>query len=171
MKIDVSQIPISSLLKFKEEYYPLIINQEPLTNEAEENQLCLITYCYFTVNTSVLTEEQKDEILKKDEEGEIPEEMKTKIRQNLKVKCQRQKILYKGEVLELREIYGLDNKKSSEVNNQITIQPADQETIINGIQVDEEIQLPEETKALDVVEGFKFTDNNEKEDKVDISNV
>ena len=59
MKIDTSLMTLNHLLKFREDYSPLIINIETLNPNVQDelNQLCMVTYCYFKVDESIAKED------------------------------------------------------------------------------------------------------------------
>lgn len=106
---------LNHILKFKEDYFPLIINIETLNPniEDEHKRLCLVTYCYFRCTNPLVLETQLNDLCDKEliATYDFTEEENTlihQIKQSLEIVCQRQRILYYGEVLELHEIYGIE---------------------------------------------------------------
>jgi len=59
---------LNHILKFKEDYFPLIVNIETLNPsiEDEHKRLCLVTYCYFSCTLSAVTDEMIDDLCKKE---------------------------------------------------------------------------------------------------------
>ena len=57
--IDVSPVTLQEILKFKEDYYPIIISMESLNPSIidEEDKINLVTYCTFTSTHTVKDDE------------------------------------------------------------------------------------------------------------------
>lgn len=76
----------------------------------EEDKINLVTYCTFT-STHIVKDEDGNEIKLNLLDPEKHQEDIEIVKNGLSIKVVRQKILYKGEVYELREIYGLNDEK------------------------------------------------------------
>ena len=125
----------------------------------------MVTYCFFTVDSSIATEEQIQTLIDlevaEEEPNDVQTELELKIKANLKIQVGRQRILYQGEVLELREIFGLETGGSQRIPEVSDLESGIAENGIIEGQPITGFQITPDTEEQKVVEGQKIENNEE----------